>query len=104
MRKRLVQQRFERVGCPLAINGLHRDFQGPIQAWEVTVVDLLAEQGFNRRSEGGNHGPSYSFACAGQAPKARLPRVADDDKKWPAILSVSCSRTSFPNSGMEYLA
>lgn len=28
MRKRLVQQRFKRVGCLAAINVLHRDFQG----------------------------------------------------------------------------
>jgi hypothetical protein len=52
----LIQQRFERVGCPAAINGLHRDFQGPIQAREVTLGDLLAEQSFDRRGEGGRHG------------------------------------------------
>lgn len=53
MRKRLVQQRFERMGCPKAINGLHRDFQGPIHAWKVTVGDLLAEQSFDWGSERG---------------------------------------------------
>ena len=55
-RKRIVQQRFERVGCPPAINGLHRDFQGPIEAREVTLGDLLAEQGFDRGGQGGRHG------------------------------------------------
>jgi len=47
-RKRLVQRRFERMGCPTAINGLHRDFQGPIHAREMPLGDLLAEQGFDR--------------------------------------------------------
>ena len=55
-RKRLVQQRFERVGCPTAINSLHRDFQGPILARKVTLGDLLAEQGFDRGGESGSHG------------------------------------------------
>ncbi len=55
MRKRLVQQRFERVGCPTAKRGLHRGFQGPIHTREVTLGDLLAEQGFDRGSERGCH-------------------------------------------------
>ena len=40
----------------MAINGINRDFQGPIQAREVTVGDLLAEQGFDRGGQGGRHG------------------------------------------------
>lgn len=56
MRKRLIQQRFERVGCPAAINGLHRDLQGPIQTREVTLGDLLVEQGFDRGGQGSRYG------------------------------------------------
>ena len=73
MRKRLVQQRFERVGCPTAINGLHRSFQGPIQAREGTLGDLLAEQGFDRAARVAVMAPSDAFACSGEAPTARLP-------------------------------
>ncbi len=40
----------------MAINGINRDFQGPIQAREVTVGDLLAEQRFDRGGQGGGHG------------------------------------------------
>lgn len=95
-RKRLVQQRFERVGCPTSKHGLHRSFQGPIHAWKVTVGDLLAEQGFDWGGKVAVMGPSYSFACAGQAPTARLSRAPGYDKTRAAILSDSCSLTSFP--------
>lgn len=82
-RKRIVQQRFERVGCPTAKHGLHRSFQGPIHARKVTLGDLLAEQGFDRGGQGGLMGPSSSFACAGQAPMARLLRVPTTTREGP---------------------
>lgn len=91
----LIQQRFERVGCPTAINGLHRDFQGPIQAREVTLGGLLAEQGFDRGGQGAVMGPSDAFACAGQAPTARLPRVPGYEQRTAATLSDFCSMKSF---------
>lgn len=72
-RKRLVQQRFERVGCPTAINGLHRGFQGPIQAREVTLGDLLAKQGFDRGGQGGPWDP-------------RLPSPVLGKLQWPGFL------------------
>lgn len=56
MRKRLVQQRFERVGYPTAINGPHRDFQDPSHARQATLGDLVAEQGFDRGGKSGSHG------------------------------------------------
>jgi hypothetical protein len=97
MRKRLIQQRFERVGCPAAINGLHRGFQGPIQAREVIVGDLLAEQCFDRGAavRVAVMGPSDAFACARQTPTARLLGVPDYDKRVTASLSVSCSLKAF---------
>jgi len=95
-RKRLVQQRFERVGCPTAINGLTRDFQGPIQAREVTLGYLLAEQGLDRGGQGGRHGTLGFLGlrrASSNGPAASCARLRQEKA---AILSDGCSLSHFP--------